>query len=125
MGREIHGIDPDAMALLARYPFPGNVRELENVLEHAYIVTRGPKIGVDDLPNFIVEGRQRVAKTPKRIESGLPDGSWGPVAGRSDRQRLIECLEAHYWSIPRAAEALGVHRTTLWRKVKKLNIPVP
>jgi PAS domain S-box-containing protein len=125
MGREIHGIDPDAMALLARYPFPGNVRELENVLEHAYIVTRGPHIGVDDLPNFIVEGRQRVAKTPKRIESGIPDGSWSPVASRSDRQRLIECLEAHYWSIPRAAEALGVHRTTLWRKVKKLNITVP
>jgi PAS domain S-box-containing protein len=125
MGREIHGIDPDAMALLARYPFPGNVRELENVLEHAYIVTRGPNIVVDDLPNFIVEGRQRVAKTPKRIEGGLLDGSWSPVASRSDRQRLIECLEAHYWSIPRAAEALGVHRTTLWRKVKKLNITVP
>lgn len=125
MGREIDGIDPQAMALLARYPFPGNVRELENVLEHAYIVTRGPNIGVEDLPNFIVEGRQRVATTPRRMEKALSDDSWNPTAGRSDRQRLIECLEAHYWSIPKTAEALGVHRTTLWRKVRKLNISLP
>jgi transcriptional regulator of acetoin/glycerol metabolism len=101
------------------------VRELENVLEHAYIVTRGPNIGVDDLPNFIVEGRRRVAKTPNGVDRALRDGSWNPAAGRSDRQRLVECLEAHYWSVPRAAKALGVHRTTLWRKIKKLNISPP
>jgi PAS domain S-box-containing protein len=125
MGRGIHGVDPEAMALLVRYPFPGNVRELENVLEHAYIVTRGPNIGVEDLPNFIIEGRQRVARRSKRAEKSRRDPTWNPGIGRLDRQGLIECLERSYWSIPRAANILGVHRTTLWRKVKKLNISFP
>jgi len=123
MGRDIHGVDAEAMALLVRYPFPGNVRELENVLEHAYIVTRGPNIGLEDLPNFIIEGRRRVA-----IQHGPPVPTrqdWNPRISGLDRQALIECLEQNYWSIPRAANMLGIHRTTLWRKVKKYNISLP
>jgi PAS domain S-box-containing protein len=123
IGRDIHGVDPEAMALLVRYPFPGNVRELENVLEHAYIVTRGPNIGVEDLPKFIIEGRQRVALHSRH--SSQPGLHWNPSVNGLDRQGLIECLERNYWSIPKTARMLGIHRTTLWRKVKKYNISMP
>jgi len=125
MGRGIHGVDPEAMALLVRYPFPGNVRELENVLEHAYIVTRGPNIGIEDLPNFIIEGRQRVARRPKHTMQTQEDRNWNPGAAAQNRQSLIACLERNYWSIPKTADMLGMHRTTLWRKVKKYNITLP
>ena len=50
------------------------------------------------------------------------DPTWNPGTAGLDRQGLIECLERNYWSIPRAAKMLGIHRTTLWRKVKKHNI---
>ena len=123
MGRGIYGVDREAMALLVRYPFPGNVRELENVLEHAYIVTRGPSIGVEDLPKFIIENRQRVNNHPGHPAHRSP--AWKPRFSGLDRQGLIECLERNYWSIPRAADMLGVHRTTLWRRVKKYNISLP
>ncbi len=125
MGRDIHGVDPEAMALLVRYPFPGNVRELENVLEHAYIVTRGPNIGIEDLPNFIIENRQRVARRPRRYEQAQPGGIWSPGSAVLDRQSLIACLERNHWSIPKTAAMLGMHRTTLWRKVRKYNIHLP
>lgn len=123
MGRGIHGLDEEAMALLVRYPFPGNVRELENVLEHAYIVTRGPNIGLDDLPNFIIKGR-RLIQNP-RIQPAPHISGWNPDGSQLDRQGLIDCLERNLWSISRAARELGMHRTTLWRKVKKFSISRP
>jgi PAS domain S-box-containing protein len=123
MGRGIRGLDEEAMALLVRYPFPGNVRELENVLEHAYIVTRGPTIGLDDLPNFIIKGR-RLIRNLQGQEARQRLG-WNPGRLQLDRQGIVNCLERNLWSISRAAGELGMHRTTLWRKVKKLNISKP
>jgi transcriptional regulator of acetoin/glycerol metabolism len=119
MGRNIHGVTDAAMAVLLRYPFPGNVRELENVLEHAYIVARGPAIAGDDLPPYLVE-RRRLEPPQRAPRQGL--FSDGPEA---ERQRLVECLQRNFWSVPRAARELGVHRTTLWRKVKRFGIQKP
>ncbi len=120
MGRGIQGLDDEAMALLVRYPFPGNIRELENALEHAYIVTRGPIIGLEDLPNYIVKGRLRIPNAPaQHLQHGQ---SWNPNSPSLDKQGLIECLEQNLWNISRAAQELGIHRTTLWRKLKKFNI---
>jgi transcriptional regulator with PAS, ATPase and Fis domain len=123
MGRGIQGLNDEAMALLVRYPFPGNVRELENVLEHAYIVTRGPIIGLEDLPNYIVKGRLRIPNTP--VPPSQSGQSWSPNSASLDRQGLTECLERNLWNISRAAQELGIHRTTLWRKLKKFNISKP
>jgi transcriptional regulator with PAS, ATPase and Fis domain len=113
MGRSVTHLSDEALGILMRYPFPGNVRELENVLEHAYIVSKGPVVGKDDLPSYIVDGR--------RLEQGP---TTHPPAN-DERQRLVECLERNFWSVPRAARELGMHRTTLWRKVKRLGIKRP
>jgi len=123
MGRGIHGLDEEAMALLVRYPFPGNVRELENALEHAYIVTRGPQIGLEDLPNYIIKGRRRIPNmSAQHVQYGQ---RWDPTSAGLDRQGLTECLQRNLWNISRAAQELGIHRTTLWRKLKKFNISKP
>jgi PAS domain S-box-containing protein len=121
VGRHLDRVSDDAMALLLRYPFPGNVRELENVLEHAYIVARGPVITGDDLPPYLVEGR-RLEPPPHQRPPAQGLFSEGPEA---ERQRLVECLQRNFWSVPRAARELGVHRTTLWRKVKRYGIQKP
>jgi PAS domain S-box-containing protein len=116
MGRGIRGLADEAMALLMRYPFPGNVRELENVLEHAYIVSRSPYITTEDLPAYLSRGRALDARRPT-------NGPWiASGAADLDRQRLIDCLRRNAWNLPRAARELGMHRTTLWRKVKRLGL---
>ena len=110
MGRNIQGLTDAAMAVLLRYPFPGNVRELENALEHAYIVAPGRRIGASDLsPHVHAAARSAPAESP--------------AAG--ERAELVACLERNHWSVPRAASELGVHRTTLWRKLKRHGIERP
>ncbi len=119
MGRGIQGVTDETLAVLMRHPFPGNVRELENVLEHAYIVSRGPQIVVEDLPPYLTRGRLVDLRLPPR------NGSIRPGAFDPERQQLVECLRRHAWNIPRAAHELGVHRTTLWRRVKRLGLSWP
>jgi len=123
LSRNIQRLTDEAMKVLMRYSFPGNVRELENVIEHACIVGRGPRIDLEDLPPAIIDSRQPASfgAVAQRVHA-MPTRSHGPEA---ERQRLLECLYRNFWSIPRAARELGIHRTTLWRKVKRLGISRP
>jgi len=124
MGRNIQRVTEDGMAILMRWPFPGNVRELENVLEHAYVVAKGSAIGPQDLPPHIVNGRPPETGYSLRAQGAprTPASFYGPDA---ERQLIIDCLRRNLWSIPRAAKELDMHRTTLWRKVKRLRIERP
>ena len=123
MGRNIKGVTDEAMAVLMRYPFPGNVRELENMLEHAYIVTRGPQIGPTILTSHLLDGR-RIDPSPPPLQ-GSPWRNASSDQREAERLKILGCLERNLWSIPRAARELGMHRTTLWRKVKKLDLRRP
>jgi transcriptional regulator with PAS, ATPase and Fis domain len=100
---------PDALRALLRYPWPGNVRELENALEYAVAVCRGQTIHAEDLPAEVVEGAP--LQPPERI----------PITA-SERERLRAVLEAHHWRRDEAARALGMSRTTLWRKMRELSL---
>jgi len=115
MGRDIQGVTSDAMAILLRHTYPGNVRELQNVLEHAYIVSTGPRIRPVDLPPQLLSGSEHgphPAGRPASISS----------AAAAQRQQLVEQLRANDWNVPRVARLLGLHRTTIWRRMKKLRI---
>ena len=113
MGRGILGVTREAMALLLRHTYPGNVRELHNVLEHAYIVSTGPRIRPEDLPPQLGHGLGS--------RDSAPPGSRSQAAA-AERQQLIESLRENDWNVPRVARQLGVHRTTIWRRMKKLRI---
>ncbi len=115
MGREISGVTNEAMALLLRHTFPGNVRELQNVLEHAYIVSTGPRIQPEDLPPQLRPGNGSG-------RSRRPDPAGASPTEVAQRQQLIECLRRNDWNVPRASRELGLHRTTVWRRMKKLRI---
>ena len=112
-GRPIVGIDEDALALIVRYPFPGNIRELENIIERSFILCTGEKIVVDCLPNYMIE-----------VQEDHPSASGPPLGSlkMTERDLLLETLERHNGNRTRAAEELGIHRVTLVRKLKKLGL---
>ena len=112
-GKRIDGISPEAVALLMRYEFPGNVRELENILEYACLFCPGPVIEVSDLPEWFVE---RVAPSGRTGISSLQE---------AEAKALREALAKAGWNRARTAAALGIHKTTLYRKLKRLGLALP
>ncbi len=110
-GREekFEGITSRALALLLEYDWPGNVRELEHAIEYAMISTTANRIERAFLPGPIRELQPAPAPAP-------------PPAPDSEAERLRQALEAHRWNASRTAQALGVSRTTLWRRMRRLGL---
>jgi len=108
--RKASRISEEAMAILLNYDFPGNVRELENVLEHALIICQEDAIEPKHLPLFL---RKAMPAAGSRAEAGRPENL------PSEKERLLQALEKHHWHRGEAARALQMDRTTLWRKMKR------
>ncbi len=111
--RNITGASAEVMAILMEHDFPGNVRELENIIEHAFILCRKGSIQVGHLPDHL-----------------RPDEHDVSVAGPNNLQEiearfLIEALRRNGWNRTRTAREMGIHKTTLWRKIKRLKITLP
>jgi PAS domain S-box-containing protein len=109
-GKQISGISADVLARLMNYPFPGNIRELENILEHAYVLCRGTLIEEKHLPYDFLEKTNR--------NSGLPADPAFPL-DVSERNLIRETLKAQGGNRVNTARQLGLSRSTLWRKIKK------
>jgi PAS domain S-box-containing protein len=101
-------VSPDVVSLLRRYPFPGNVRELENAIEHAFVMCEGGEILPSHLPSAIVE------ETTARQGIGCEE--------KNEREVIREALARLRGNRSRAARELGIHRATLWRKIKTLGL---
>jgi PAS domain S-box-containing protein len=110
------GISESAMKILLDYSYPGNVRELENILEHALIICRQDIIQPEHLPVYLQNGRE--IRRPQQ-PNGLDDR---PQIVQNERDRLLQALRKHGWHRQKAAHDLSIDRTTLWRKMKKLNL---
>jgi PAS domain S-box-containing protein len=109
-GRRIRSISQPAMDTLLRFPFPGNVRELENAIEHAFVVSGGDTIEIDDLPEHILRG---VSPTKDQVS---PTGAT-PLA-RAELDVIRDALRRSFGRKDLAARELGISRSTLWRKMK-------
>ena len=109
-------ISKTAMQILLNYTYPGNVRELENILKHALIICRGAIIRPEHLPDYVRHDQQ-----PGRTVAPAP-----PIAVPAGRepQRIVAALEKTGGHRGRAARELGIERTTLWRRMKKYGIRV-
>ena len=95
--------------------WPGNVRELQNVIERAVLLGKGELIRLEDLPRHVAaEGAG-----DHRIRSAA-DAETGP--GGPERQIILDVLERHHWNRHLTAEALGINRTTLYKKMKRLGL---
>jgi DNA-binding NtrC family response regulator len=112
-------LSPEALGVLLRHPWPGNVRELHNALEHAVAVAAGPAILPRDLPDEVLDAALAPASG---AAPGRADAVAALAVGREDPapERLRAALEASRWRRQDAARALGISRTTLWRRVREL-----
>ena len=108
-------ISEEAMEILLNYDYPGNVRELENILEHALIICQEEVIGVKHLPIFL-----RKATPAAGPEKGVSAQEGTPT----EKERILEALKRHHWQRNEAARELHMDRTTLWRKMKRYHLPV-
>jgi DNA-binding NtrC family response regulator len=116
-GRRITSVSDRAMACLMAYHYPGNVRELENAVEHAFVVCGGNTIRLEDLPPHIYDQSPRPASP--RASGG--ESQSGPLAN-AEATAIREALERHRGNRTRAAQDLGISRNTLWRKMKRHGI---
>jgi PAS domain S-box-containing protein len=115
-GSPVSRIAEDAMDILLNYHYPGNIRELENIIEHACVLCQGELIERRHLPMYIQEITGHIGEdTVSRAEVTA-------MRDRGERELIVEVLEKHRWHRQKAAQALGMDRTTLWRKMKKYNI---
>lgn len=111
MGRHITAVSDDVLTVLMQYDFPGNVRELENLIEHAFVMCRNEIIQLHDLPPEFSHFHSKSSKT----ENPAPLQS-------VERETIFKTLEKHNWNKVDTAKELGLHRTSLWRKMKKYGL---
>ncbi len=114
--KHLLGLEPDAMQVLLNYDYPGNVRELRHIIEHGVILSDGDRICLSDLPKYL----SIVDASPTPPET-LPTTALQESPKRETRERamLLEALQEHGWRMSETAKALGINRTTLWRRKKK------
>lgn len=122
-GKNIEGVAPEAMALLLSHDYPGNIRELENIVEHAFVLCGESIIRSEHLPPALLKGSLTVSTDPSMTAT---EGDTLDGVVRSTEEAAILAALARNGNNRRAAAAdLGMHKSTLYRKMKKLGIILP
>ncbi len=109
--KRISSIQPQALQILMNYPFPGNVRELENIIERAVALTESDHIKPQDLPQDL-----------QQLEFNTLEGEGLLPLGELEKRYIISVLERTGYNKALTAQILDLPRTTLWRKLKEYNI---
>jgi transcriptional regulator with PAS, ATPase and Fis domain len=114
MGKKISGVSEKVLRLLLRYEYPGNVRELENIIEHAFVICGGDQIDIDCLPREITGGQtEAISSLPQEEESPFEQAEAGVIE---------KALKKYGGDRIKTANELGIGRTTLWRKIRKYRL---
>jgi len=113
LNKRIRSVSPEAMSVFMTHDFPGNIRELENAIERAVILCTRPIIGIEHLPEDMLQ--PVVASAPARAYSKQP-------LQAAQARAIREMLDRHNGSRRRTAEALGISAVTLWRKMKAFGL---
>lgn len=115
MGKNVDSVSDEVLQILMKYNFPGNVRELENIIERTMVLCRNCLIECEHLPNEITEQYKDLSRANIR-----------PLSLKEiEKNKIVEILEHNNWNRQAAARELGIHKTTLFRKIKRLQICLP
>jgi two-component system response regulator HydG len=113
--KDISGFTTAALELLTRHDWPGNARELKNAVERAVAYASGAFIAPEDLPPAVVRAAESSA--------GLGLREWKKTLERLEREFVEAALDEHGGNVTHAAQALGIHRSTLQRLMRRLKLP--
>jgi DNA-binding NtrC family response regulator len=105
MSRDMITIEPGALKHLERFEFPGNVRELENMIERAIVIGNGKEIRLKDLPM----GKEAISSSVESLDE-------------LEKRHIEQILNKYGWNVSRSAKALDIDRVTLYNKIKKYNL---
>jgi len=105
-GKDIRDVSPEVMHLLMNYAYPGNIRELENIVEHTFILCKGSHIQPEHLPTYL---QAEKTASPEKL-----------TIKEIEKDYIFQTVERCGGNMTRAAQELGIHRSTLWRKLKKI-----
>ncbi len=119
-GKKIRGVSQQGMRLLMDYSWQGNVRELENAIEHAFVLCTGNHIDIFDLP---VEIRQMTYQSPFQ-ETSLVSPTNAKNRKQLTKESLLDLLDECKWNKAEVARRIGLSRTAIWKYMKKWNIPL-
>ncbi len=112
MEKMITAVSNEVLEFLMNYSFPGNIRELENIIEHAFVMCQDEVIELKDLPHDLLVIEENVKRNNQTIE---------PLQ-QSECDVIFDSLERHAWNKAEVAHELKLHRSTLWRKMKKYGL---
>jgi len=115
MGKSINGFSPDAYKIISAYSWPGNIRELENVIERAVLLCREKTIKPECLPSDLFG-----AALPEKDISGIRE-----TKQDAEKQSIVSVMENNGYDRIKTAEILGIDKATLYRKIKKYGITLP
>jgi len=113
MDKNVQGFSQDLMRTLLSHSFPGNIRELENMVEHAMVLATDPILEADLLPSELFESNQTEITVTF------------PTVRDAERKQILDALSKTNWNRQKASEVLGIHKTTLYRKIRALGIQLP
>ena len=132
LGREFVGFTNEAMDVLRRYNYPGNVRELENIVERAAVLSKSPTIGVEAFPEHVMghisgTSSPRLRLVGEAMAAASAESPWTPMAlefalREPEKMIILRALKANDWNRQKTAEDLNINRTTLYKKMKQLGI---
>jgi transcriptional regulator with PAS, ATPase and Fis domain len=114
MGKQIASVSDQALRLLLNHDFPGNVRELENIIEHAFVICGGNRIEVDCLPKELTL-KQEETDSLVSVKEDHP-------FEKAEAEIVKRTLEKSRGNRVKAAQELGISRATLWRKIKRYGL---
>ena len=129
--KNVTAIDDDALALLKGYSWPGNIRQLENVIERAVVITEGTTVTTRELPGELIQAvdEHEVVPAPvmangahEAVAAGVGAGSARLARQRRERERLVQALTSAGGNKAEAARALGLARSTLISRLKKYGL---
>ncbi len=118
--KDIQGLTTEALPIIMSHDFPGNIRELENIIEYATVVCKDSLIGNEHLPDYL-RRRSAATESPAANKDRKRDVSWENI----EKGFIYDALMKNKWNRKETAAQLGIHPTTLWRKIKHLQIDIP
>jgi transcriptional regulator with PAS, ATPase and Fis domain len=111
-GKRVDGVSPAALKALLAYDYPGNIRELENAIEHAFVLTPGTLIRPEHLPESLSPREPSIPAEARTLDE-------------LERHFIENVIRNNGYNRSAAAKELGIHKSTLYRKIRKLGIDLP